>query len=250
MSRLRPKKIIVHAPIAEFMFGGCVCNRHGGCVYNRRGGCVYNRRGGCVLGEIKLNFWQAKNVRLRGIEPSDADIFFAWNMDSEMARRLDFVWPPVSQAQVKKEIEELSLKKLEHDSFTWVIEATSGKVVGSIMTHSCDSRNGTFSYGVNVVREHRRKGYAAEAIQMVLRYYFEELRYQKVSVAVHSYNEESVALHEKLGFVREGTLRRMVYTRGEYFDVHWYGMTKEEWERSIKMEGAAEQPIAADAQPR
>ena len=85
---------------------------------------------------------------------------------------------------------------------------------------------------------------------MVLRYYFEELRYQKVSVAVHGYNEESIALHEKLGFVREGTLRRMVYTNGEYFDVHWYGMTREEWEGSIKMKGAAEQPIAADAQPR
>jgi len=39
-----------------------------------------------------------------------------------MARRLDFVWPPVSQAQIKKEIEELSRKKLEHDSFSWVIE--------------------------------------------------------------------------------------------------------------------------------
>ncbi|HKQ77041.1 MAG TPA: GNAT family protein [Blastocatellia bacterium] len=182
--------------------------------------------------EIRLNFWQGKNVRLRGIEPSDADIFFAWNMDSEMARRLDFVWPPVSQAQVKREIEELSQKKLEHDSFTWVIEDTSGAAVGSISTHNCNARNGTFSYGVGVVREHQRKGYAAEAIQMILKYYFEELRYQKVSVAVHSYNEESIALHEKLGFVREGTLRRMIYTRGEYFDVYWYGMTKEEWERS------------------
>src|SRR5262245_8655425 len=100
MSRRRPNKIIVHARIAEFVFGDCVCNRRGGC------GC--NRRGGCGLGEIDLNFWQGKNVRLRGIEPLDADIFFAWNMDSEMARRLDFVWPPVSEAQVKKEIEELS----------------------------------------------------------------------------------------------------------------------------------------------
>jgi hypothetical protein len=25
---------------------------------------------------------------------------------------------------------------------------------------------------------------------------------------------------------------RMIYTRDEYFDVYWYGMTKEEWERS------------------
>jgi RimJ/RimL family protein N-acetyltransferase len=37
-----------------------------------------------------------------------------------------------------------------------------------------------------------------------VRYYFEELRYQKVSVAIHSYNEESVVLHEKLGLSEKG----------------------------------------------
>jgi RimJ/RimL family protein N-acetyltransferase len=184
------------------------------------------------IGEISLNFWHGKIVKLRGVEPSDADAFFAWNADSEMARHLDFVWPPVSQAQIKKEIEELSQQKLAADSFTWIIEDASGTAVGSIRTHSCNHRNGTFSYGVSIVREHQRKGYAAEAIQLIPRYYFEELRYQKVSVAVHSYNEESIALHDKLRFVREGTLRRMVYTRGKYFDVHWYGLTKEEWEQS------------------
>jgi RimJ/RimL family protein N-acetyltransferase len=46
---------------------------------------------------------------------------------------------------------------------------------------------------------------------------------------VHADNEASIALHEKLGFRREGTLRRMMYTRGEYIDLHWYGMTKEEF---------------------
>lgn len=67
---------------------------------------------------------------------------------------------------------------------------------------------------------------------MVLKYYFEELRYQKVTVPVYGFNEASVALHERLGFVREGTLRRMVYTGGAYYDAHWYGLTKEEWEQS------------------
>ena len=82
------------------------------------------------------------------------------------------------------------------------------------------------------MREHRRRGYATEAVQLVLKYYFEELRYQKCLVGVHSNNPASVALHEKLGFVREGTLRRMVYTGGRFHDVHHFGMLKEEWEQS------------------
>ena len=179
-----------------------------------------------------MNFWQGKSVRLRGVEPSDAETFFRWNFESEMGRALEFLWPPVSLAQVKAETEAQALKKLEGDAFKWMIEDAAGAAVGAINTNECEPHNGTFSYGVNVAPEHRGKGYAAEAVLLVLRYYFEELRYQKVTVGVDAFNESSIALHEKLGFAREGTLRRMKFTRGEYFDVHLYGMTREEWEKS------------------
>jgi RimJ/RimL family protein N-acetyltransferase len=179
-----------------------------------------------------MNFWQGRLVRLRGVEPSDAETFARWNLDSEAARELDFVWPPVSLAQIKGELEELSLKKFDADAFKWLIENSDGEAVGQITTRRCDPHRGVFGYGLSVAREHRRRGYAAEAALIVLKYYFEELRYQKCLVAVHSNNEASVALHEKLGFAREGTLRRMVYTGGRFFDLYHYGLLKEEWEQS------------------
>jgi RimJ/RimL family protein N-acetyltransferase len=179
-----------------------------------------------------VNFWQGKLVRLRGVEPTDAEVFARWNLDSEMARDVDFLWPPVSHAQIKREVEELSQKKLEDDAFTWIIQDAANVAVGLIRTYRCDHRTGAFRYGLNVEREHQRKGYATEAVLLVLKYYFGELRYQKCTVGVHSNNEASVRLHEKLGFRREGTLRRMVFTGGQYFDVHHYGLTKEEWEQS------------------
>ena len=179
-----------------------------------------------------MNFWQGRLVRLRGVEPSDAETFARWNLDSEMARELEFVWPPVSLAFVRRDVEEVSLRKLEEDAFTWVVEDASAVAVGSIATHRCNPRTGVFRYGLSVGREHRRRGYATEAVLLVLKYYFEELRYQKCLVGVHSNNPASVALHEKLGFVREGTLRRAVYTGGRFHDQHLYGMLKEEWEQS------------------
>jgi RimJ/RimL family protein N-acetyltransferase len=179
-----------------------------------------------------MNFWQGRLVRLRGVEPSDAEAFARWNLDSEMARELDFVWPPVSLARVEKDLEEESLKRLEGDAFTWVVEDAAAVAVGHIATHHCQPRPGVFGYGLSVAREHRRRGYATEAVLLVLKYYFEELRYQKCLVGVHSNNPASVALHEKLGFVREGTLRRMVYAGGRFHDLHHYGMLKEEWEQS------------------
>ncbi|MFN8537426.1 MAG: GNAT family protein [Thermomicrobiales bacterium] len=48
----------------------------------------------------------------------------------------------------------------------------------------------------------------------MLRYFFEELRYQKAYVGVYSFNEASLGLFAHLGFVQEGRQRRMVFTRG------------------------------------
>jgi RimJ/RimL family protein N-acetyltransferase len=180
-----------------------------------------------------MNYWQGKRVRLRGIEPSDAEHFIRWNLDSERARHLDFVWPPTSNASVQAWVEAQSRQKLEHDSFHWVIENHDGDPVGSISTHNCTPRYGTFSYGIDVAPEHQRQGYAREAIRLVLRYYFEELRYQKVTVPVHSDNEASIRLHEGLGFQREGTHRRMFYTQGHFVDVIWFGMTAEEFHADV-----------------
>jgi RimJ/RimL family protein N-acetyltransferase len=105
-----------------------------------------------------------------------------------------------------------------------------GPFVGTINTHTCDRRCGTFRYGLGILPQHQRKGYASEAIRLVLRYFFEERRYQKVNADVYSFNEPSIRLHESLGFVLEGRLRRVNFTQGQYHDALMFGMTKEEFE--------------------
>jgi RimJ/RimL family protein N-acetyltransferase len=63
----------------------------------------------------------------------------------------------------------------------------------------------------------------------MLRYYFGELRYQKVVAEVYGFNDDSISFHESLGFVLEGRLRQMIYTGGEYHDMLMFGMTSEEF---------------------
>ena len=177
-----------------------------------------------------MNYWQTARLRLRAIEPGDAETFHRWDMDSERARGLDFVWPPSSLARVRNFAEQATQKSMENDSFHWMIETLDGTPVGTIHTHDCSLRNGTFSYGIDVCEEQRGHGYAAEAIWQVLRWYFYELRYQKVTVWIHSDNPASLHLHEKLGFQHEGNMRRMMYTGGNYVDVILMGLTREEFE--------------------
>ncbi|HYU75716.1 MAG TPA: GNAT family N-acetyltransferase [Ktedonobacteraceae bacterium] len=175
------------------------------------------------------SIWQGKQVRLRALEPGDWETYFAWNQDDEQSRTLYWIPFPQSQEAVKRFAERASVERSEDDCFRFVIENRAGEVVGDLSTNHCDRRVGSFGYGINTKKEHRQKGYASEAILLVLRYYFQELRYQKVTVPVYSFNEPSIKLHEKLGFQQEGRIRRIVFTRGQYYDELMYGMTVEEF---------------------
>jgi RimJ/RimL family protein N-acetyltransferase len=139
---------------------------------------------------------------------------------------------PQSAEAVRLWAQQEATRAPEGDAFRFVIENLAGEIVGDLTTHDCDSRVGCFSYGVTVKAEHRRRGYAAEAIALVLRYYFQELRYQKVTVRVFSFNDASRRLHEALGFVREGRIRRTVYTAGRFHDELLFGLTAEEFAAS------------------
>lgn len=176
------------------------------------------------------DIWRGRLVRLRGLEPEDWETFFTWNQDSDTARMFDHAWFPTSATRARHWAEETATRSVADDSFFFAIEELEGgTVVGSIDPKDCDRRVGNFSYGVGIIPERRRRGYASEAILLVARYYFQELRYQKMNAEVHDDNPASVALHERLGFTREGTLRRMAYTGGQYHDQLCFGMTAEEF---------------------
>jgi RimJ/RimL family protein N-acetyltransferase len=88
-------------------------------------------------------------------------------------------------------------------------------------------------YGLVIAAAHQRRGYAREAVQLVLRYYFEELNYQKVTVDVYDYNEVSRRFHESLGFTLEGRIRRTLYTDGKHHDELVYGLLREEFKSDL-----------------
>jgi RimJ/RimL family protein N-acetyltransferase len=174
-------------------------------------------------------YWEGKRIRLRAVEPSDWEIHFTWDQDVEAAKASYFIPFPRSSEATRRWAEQSALQQPEADEVRLQIETISGVLVGTINSHHCDPRTGTFSYGIAVRPEHQRKGYASEAVLLFLRYFFNELRYQKVTVQVYEFNQPSIRLHEKLGFIQEGRLRRLVYTDGKFFDVLCYGLTVEEF---------------------
>ena len=180
-----------------------------------------------------LNAWQGPRIRLRAFEARDWEAYHAWNADTEMARALYFIPPPQSPDAARRWAEEEATQPRDGDNMRFVITVADGDVVGDLTVNDCDRRVGTFAYGIGIRHDRRGKGYAAEAIGIVLRYYFDELRYQKATIQIADFNAASIRLHEKLGFQQEGRLRRHGFTHGTHHDMLVYGLLAEEWrERS------------------
>ncbi|MCQ6557596.1 GNAT family N-acetyltransferase [Paenibacillus mendelii] len=176
-----------------------------------------------------MNSWEGKKVRLRAIVPGDWIKFHENDQDSEGARLSDAIHFPRSDEGTKSWAELQAVKGADGDNIMLAIETLDGTHVGSINSHSCDPRNGTFKYGVAVFRAHWRNGYASDAVKILLRYFFGELRYEKVTIHIYAFNESSIRLHERLGFKQEGRLRNMIYTNGEPCDEIIMGLLKGEF---------------------
>jgi RimJ/RimL family protein N-acetyltransferase len=180
------------------------------------------------------SFWSGKRVRLRGIEPDDWTAFMRFATDEE--RMGDLLNPPRSAESFRVWAAEQGTARSDGDCFGLAIEAVgTGETVGAVGAHQAEPRAGWFEYGVTIGADHRRKGYAAEAVVMLLRFMFAERRYHKCEARVFAHNEASLAFQRRLGFVAEGRLRDHVFLAGRHRDLVIMGMLADEFARLHSM---------------
>lgn len=178
------------------------------------------------------NCWTGDRVKLRPFEKADAE---RWSdpsafIDTVTNRLCDRIYLPQNREVSLAGNEEQFSKPMEEESYRFMIDdAQTGENVGTINVHGADPLTGCFSYGLAIWPQARRKGYAYEAVKLVLRFYFLERRYEKCNLQVYAFNEASLGFHDRFGFVREGCLRQNEYFFGKRWDVICFGMTKEEF---------------------
>ncbi|MGC2289235.1 MAG: GNAT family protein, partial [Thermoplasmata archaeon] len=78
-------------------------------------------------------------------------------------------------------------------------------------------------------RRARRKGYATEAVGLLLSHLFATTPLPRLGATVDVENQASVALLERLGFQREGVLRSALFHHARWHDIAVYGVMRDEW---------------------
>ncbi|MGW3497110.1 GNAT family N-acetyltransferase [Streptomyces sp. NPDC001020] len=176
------------------------------------------------------DMWIGEKVRLRGVEPKDWEGFRDLTRNTVDVRNADLVEPPRSDESFRSWTAERAGRPPGGEAFRLVIEALADRAfAGSVTVGETDSRAGRFRTGIEIARDHRRQGFAAEATELVLTYMFAEQRYNKCEVEVYAFNDASLALYHKLGFVEEGRLRQHEFFAGSYHDVVLLGITAAEY---------------------
>ncbi len=103
------------------------------------------------------------------------------------------------------------------------------EVIGTCTLLNIDLRHRRAEIGYALAREHWRKGYATEALDLALAFAFGPMDLHRLEADVHPENIGSFRLLEKQGFKREGYLRERWHHLGRIEDGVFLGLLRPEW---------------------
>jgi RimJ/RimL family protein N-acetyltransferase len=83
--------------------------------------------------------------------------------------------------------------------------------------------------GYVMTPEERGKGYCSEAVKIMVDYLFLSKDMVRIQAATDVRNVASQKVLEKVGFKKEGTIRKSAFFRGKWRDWFLYGILREEW---------------------
>src|SRR6266849_3324518 len=158
-------------------------------------------------------------LRLRPFDDADANDLFALHSSAYVLRYWDS--PPWSE-RVRAERFITACRQMAHEGTgarLAVDRVSDGAFIGwcSLNRWNPDYRSASLGHC-----------YATEAARVLLRWAFDTLDLNRVQAETDTRNVASARVLEKLGFVREGTLREDCVVNGEVSDSWVYGLMRRE----------------------
>jgi ribosomal-protein-alanine N-acetyltransferase len=169
---------------------------------------------------------------LRPFTSADADALFALHSSADVLRYWDA--PPWSEpARAERFIAACVCMSEEGSGARLAIDRVSDKsFIGwcSLTRWIPDYRSASMAYCLDDAAWGH--GHATEAGRALLQWAFDKLDLNRVQAETDTRNAASARVLEKLGFVREGTLREDCVVNGEVSDSWVYGLIRRQWRPS------------------
>ncbi|UPK74112.1 GNAT family N-acetyltransferase [Nocardioidaceae bacterium SCSIO 66511] len=174
---------------------------------------------------------ETERLRLRPFADSDGDGLFALQSNAYVLRYWDS--PPwTERSSVARFLAGCRRMSEEGSGARTAIERCSDRAfVGWCTFNSWNPEFRSASLGYCLAESAWGHGYATEAAGALLGWAFDTVDLNRVQAETDTRNLASARVLEKLGFVREGTLREDCIVNGDVSDSWVYGLLRRDWAR-------------------
>ena len=170
---------------------------------------------------------ETERLLLRGWSLGDLDDLYEYAQNTDVGIMQG--WKP----HENKEESRIALNSFIADNETWaIVLKEKNKVIGSIKTYPDENRGRYYAKYVSDVlsADYWGKVYMPEALRRVIKYAFEEMNVELLSVFHYPHNTRSKRVIEKCGFYYEITIPQgqKIYD-GQVFDTVCYSILADEY---------------------
>jgi len=167
------------------------------------------------------NILRGALTQLRAIEPGDLDFLYTIENDPEIWQ-VGNTLVPYSRYQLEQYILTTRHDLYAEKQLRLMIDLNIGgkdrKTIGAIDLYEFDPVHKHAGVGIVVVPEEQNKGYAFDALQVLIRYSFEILKLHMVYCNIAADNTPSIRLFQKAGFVQCGLKKEWREWRDGWMD--------------------------------
>ena len=157
-----------------------------------------------------------KTVNLRLMEKRELHILSEWVNDPEF----------MGEYESQDTIADLEKSYSRPSSQWFFIEKKDGSKIGWAAKYLEGERT-TIGYGA--VPSEREKGYATEATKIMLDYLFLSKNIVCIQADTSTMNQASQKVLQKVGFKKDGVIRKHFFSSGKWRDSFLYIILREEW---------------------
>jgi [ribosomal protein S5]-alanine N-acetyltransferase len=167
-----------------------------------------------------------KKCFLRYPTIEDCAEFIALSKSSRKFHR-NLVNPPKDEESFERYIERNEAKENE---FLLICQKDDGKIAGAINLSQIFRLSFQNCYlGYYLFADFTGKGIMTEAVGLILRHAFQNLKLHRVEANVQPENLPSIAVLQRNGFTKEGFSRKYLKIGGKWRDHERFAIIKEDW---------------------
>ena len=172
---------------------------------------------------------ETERLILRSIEDSDVTRLAELANDPDISRGLSSMPYPYTLDVAKEWVVKCRQDYLDNEVLHFAISDKSHKsFMGMVDLDMCYAHNHATA-GYWIAKPYWSQGYVPEALHAAMRFAFESLEVHRINAVHFHTNPASGRVLQKVGMLHEGISRQHFLKNGSYYDLHDWGILREEF---------------------